>query len=137
MWCERHQCWKTRNWVKLCQTRADYRKAWDEGRGPGQVKGATPGKTTIKREPNNEPAKYLACPHRGKVVGETTGSVAGIGCGGTRVEFYECQHFGEPVLKGCKTWARDRNRDKLKEACPGFNGRTCRECELWKIDSAN
>ena len=38
MWCERHHCWKTRNWVKLCQTRADYRKAWDEGRGPGQTR---------------------------------------------------------------------------------------------------
>lgn len=51
IWCQRHQVWKTRHWVELCQTRADYRRAWDEGRGPGQVKGAPPGKTTIKRTP--------------------------------------------------------------------------------------
>ena len=51
MWCERHQCWKTRHWHELCQTRENYRRAWDEGRGPGQVKGTPPGKTTIKRSP--------------------------------------------------------------------------------------
>lgn len=135
IWCERHQCWKTRNWVKLCQTREDYRKAWDEGRGPGQVKTASVGNSIVSRKTDSEPAKYLSCHHRGPVVGTTTGSVAGMGCGGTRVEFYQCQHFNEPVLKGCKTW--NRNRDKLRDACPGFNGRTCRECELWKADTPN
>lgn len=139
MWCETHQCWKTRHWQKLCQTRADYRKAWDEGRGPGQTRDDVPGKTTIRRR-DREPAKYLACPQRGPVVAVTTGTVAGMGCGGTKVEFFECLHFHEPTLKGCKTWARNRNRDKLQEACPGYAGRTCRECELFadkEIDNAN
>lgn len=57
MWCERHKCWKTRQWQKLCQTRADYRRAWDEGRGPGQVKGGTPGKTTVTRKPAQQPRR--------------------------------------------------------------------------------
>jgi hypothetical protein len=34
--CERHGIYKSPGWVRLCNTRADYRKAWDEGRGPGQ-----------------------------------------------------------------------------------------------------
>jgi hypothetical protein len=51
MWCERHKCWKTRNWVKLCQTRADYRKAWDEGRGPGQKPAGVAGKPKVEAKP--------------------------------------------------------------------------------------
>lgn len=35
-WCERHDCRKTPHWVKLCRTRPDYFRAWEEGRGPGQ-----------------------------------------------------------------------------------------------------
>lgn len=35
-WCERHKCNKTAHWRDLCLTRADYRRLWDEGRGPGQ-----------------------------------------------------------------------------------------------------
>jgi hypothetical protein len=37
-WCERHQVKKTAHWVRLCQTRPDYFQAWEEGRGPGQVR---------------------------------------------------------------------------------------------------
>jgi hypothetical protein len=37
-WCERHKVSKGSNWHKLCQTRDNYRQAWDEGRGPGQTK---------------------------------------------------------------------------------------------------
>jgi hypothetical protein len=36
-WCERHGCKKTPHWHHLCQTRDDYRAAWDAGHGPGQV----------------------------------------------------------------------------------------------------
>lgn len=35
-WCERHRLNKTDAQHKLCQTRANYRKAWDEGRLFGQ-----------------------------------------------------------------------------------------------------
>lgn len=35
-WCPRHKLKKTRHWVHLCQTHAGYRRAWDEGKGPGQ-----------------------------------------------------------------------------------------------------
>ena len=35
-WCERHKIYKTPHWHRLCQTNESYRKAWDEGRGPGQ-----------------------------------------------------------------------------------------------------
>ena len=35
-WCPHHKVYKTANWIRLCKTRPGYRKAWDEGRGPGQ-----------------------------------------------------------------------------------------------------
>lgn len=35
-YCARHRVDKTEHWHKLCQTRDDYRAAWDAGRGPGQ-----------------------------------------------------------------------------------------------------
>lgn len=37
-WCQYHQCRKTPQWHKLCQTRPGYREAWNQSRGPGQVK---------------------------------------------------------------------------------------------------
>lgn len=43
-WCETHQCWKTRHYQKLCQTRKDYRALWDAGRGPGQTQAGVSGK---------------------------------------------------------------------------------------------
>lgn len=54
IWCQRHQVWKTRHWFQLCKTRADYRKAWDDGRGPGQVNVATPRNAAIKRTPRTK-----------------------------------------------------------------------------------
>lgn len=35
-YCEKHRVNKTEHWHHLCQTRQDYRQAWDDGRGPGQ-----------------------------------------------------------------------------------------------------
>lgn len=35
-WCDRHGISKSTAWHRLCQTRDSYRKAWDDGRGPGQ-----------------------------------------------------------------------------------------------------
>lgn len=37
-WCERHQIKKSTHWVHLCQTNERYWQAWEEGRGPGQLK---------------------------------------------------------------------------------------------------
>jgi len=36
-YCERHTINKSPHWHKLCQTRLDYRAAWDRGIGPGQT----------------------------------------------------------------------------------------------------
>ena len=36
VFCKRYGQWMYRRWVELCKTRPDYRKAWEEGRGPGQ-----------------------------------------------------------------------------------------------------
>lgn len=41
--CQRHQCHKTAHWHTLCQTRADYFRLWEEGRGPGQYRPSEPG----------------------------------------------------------------------------------------------
>ena len=35
-WCERHQCHKTAHWHRLCRTRPQYFRLWEQGRGPGQ-----------------------------------------------------------------------------------------------------
>jgi len=35
-YCDRHGIDKSEHWHQLCQTRDNYRAAWDEGRGPGQ-----------------------------------------------------------------------------------------------------
>ena len=35
-WCEPHQIKKTKHYVHLCKTKAAYRMAWNECRGPGQ-----------------------------------------------------------------------------------------------------
>lgn len=35
-WCERHKVRKTENWFRLCKTRDDYFRAWENGSGPGQ-----------------------------------------------------------------------------------------------------
>lgn len=45
-YCERHKVKKTAHWVRLCQTRPEYFRAWEEGRGPGQrtdLTGKSPG----------------------------------------------------------------------------------------------
>lgn len=38
-WCQRHQCYKTAHWVRLCQKEPAYFQAWEAGRGPGQRSG--------------------------------------------------------------------------------------------------
>jgi hypothetical protein len=37
-WCERHKIYKSQHWVDLCKRRGKYWRAWEEGRGPGQIK---------------------------------------------------------------------------------------------------
>lgn len=39
-WCPRHGVTKTRHLWLLCLRRDDYYRAWEEGRGPGQVSAA-------------------------------------------------------------------------------------------------
>lgn len=36
--CKQHGCRKHARWWTLCQTREEYFRAWEEGRGPGQAK---------------------------------------------------------------------------------------------------
>ena len=35
-YCKRHGIHKPDGWHRLCQSRDDYRAAWDDGHGPGQ-----------------------------------------------------------------------------------------------------
>jgi len=35
-YCQRHKVRKPSGWHKLCQTKAAYFEAWEQGRGPGQ-----------------------------------------------------------------------------------------------------
>lgn len=36
-YCNRHKVRKSARMVELCQTHDDYRDAWEQGRGPGQI----------------------------------------------------------------------------------------------------
>jgi hypothetical protein len=65
-WCPRHKVWKNKHWIHLCHTRPGYRRAWDEGRGPGQnlPKGDPINVFTgkrVKRGPGAELRKLLGC----------------------------------------------------------------------------
>jgi len=50
--CARHGIRKGPHWFRLCQTREDYRQAWEEGRGPGQ---------SPRVPPRSPPARWT-CP---------------------------------------------------------------------------
>ena len=41
-WCERHKVYKSKHWVDLCKRRGGYWRAWEEGRGLGQIKSNEP-----------------------------------------------------------------------------------------------
>lgn len=71
-----------------------------------------------------------ACPHRGLVLASISAQSAGCGCASSRVEFHECRYFEQPVLKQCAAWAASSNQERLARACPGYAGRTCRECSV-------
>lgn len=61
-YCERHKVRKSAPWVRLCQTRESYFRAWEEGRGPGQSPTGT-GKLRvhyIAGGPGTELKKLLA-----------------------------------------------------------------------------
>lgn len=59
-WCEVHQLDKSAYRVKLCQTKPNYRRAWDEGRGPGQVEGQKRKPKPPRQGPGTELHKLLA-----------------------------------------------------------------------------
>jgi hypothetical protein len=114
-WCESHQVWKSRHWLTLCKTRADYWQAWEEGRGPGQTP-ATAEPAAIK--------PWLRCQHRGSVSHILEAREYGCGCG--QIALHTCEHFGEPILLR----ASDRMGNQLLGRVAGFTGRTCKACPI-------
>lgn len=49
-YCSKYNMYMTASWIKLCQTRPNYRQAWEEGRGPGQLRSngqSRPGKVIV------------------------------------------------------------------------------------------
>lgn len=71
-------------------------------------------------------ASALQCPHRGPSIATVSGSDAGCGCASIRVDVYECDLFGEPVLKQAALHCLDRIVAKI----PTYTGRTCRKCTV-------
>ena len=72
---------------------------------------------------------WLTCPHRGIVLATISGTTAGVGCGSTKWEVYQCNHFNEPVLKQ----AAPRCQEKIAAEVAGYKGRTCRECKVVQL----
>lgn len=110
MWCERHQCWKSKHWHELCQTRENYRLAWDAGRGPGQIKFRST--TPPKKNPDGKKLQ-TSVGHKTKGVGDHMKDVTaelkltmkhGCGCKPLAAEM---NRLGPD---GCRL-----NRDKLVE----------------------
>lgn len=62
-WCERHGVRKSKHWVHLCQTNNGYWRAWEEGRGPGQLKssGKSTSSTSVSVGPGSILSKLLGC----------------------------------------------------------------------------
>lgn len=58
--CSRHGCLKTEHWWELCQTRADYFRLWEEGRGPGQSRPDEPGLLRKAANYGKAVAKHVA-----------------------------------------------------------------------------
>lgn len=48
-WCNRHAMFKHEAWHGLCQKNADYRRAWDNGDGPGQPRQEQPSEREVRR----------------------------------------------------------------------------------------
>ena len=122
MWCDRHQCWKTRNAVELCQTRPEYRAAWDAGRGPGQVH------TTKPLQP---PAAAVACVYRSQQpAAEIPGEMLECKC--KSLSLYDCGVFGElvsvAILK--RAW-RNILSAWNREFRARYKGRSCDVCQ-WR-----
>ncbi|MCU0874412.1 MAG: hypothetical protein MUE50_18920, partial [Pirellulaceae bacterium] len=69
---------------------------------------------------------WLACPSRGKVVGDVSGRTAGCGCSSQTVEVYWCEEFREPVLK----LADPRRTEEIRKHVPAYAGRICRTCPI-------
>lgn len=67
---------------------------------------------------------WLSCSHRGGRVTSIPGSLAGQGCSSSPVDVYQCDRFGEPVLKRCLA----KRTEQVRQRVPGYTGRTCREC---------
>jgi hypothetical protein len=63
-WCDRHGLQKTDSQWKLCQTRDNYRKAWDEGRLHGQAGCTDPAKEAKRAQLRERVAKRVANSNR-------------------------------------------------------------------------
>lgn len=65
--CARHNVDKGPTWFALCRIREDYRRAWDEGRGPGQPACPSPTPRTTTGQIAARPAPAVQdCP----IIGE-------------------------------------------------------------------
>jgi hypothetical protein len=67
--CQRHGCRKHAAWWRLCRTREEYFRAWEEGRGPGQGKPWDP----------SQPSRGL-----GDTIAKVTTAVGIRRCGGCK-----------------------------------------------------
>lgn len=61
--CERLGCQMTPHWCELYQIRPNYRRAWDEGRGPSQIIDTTAQPPVESSGPGTELKKILAKLH--------------------------------------------------------------------------
>lgn len=102
------------HWAELCRTNPAYRAKWEAQRDNQPLPQKPP-------QPH-----WIMCPYRGKSTATISAKVAGVGCGSTKTEVYQCGYFNEPVLK--KSPARCLGA--VAELVEGYTGRTCKECQV-------
>jgi hypothetical protein len=83
-WCERHQCEKSLYWYRLCQRKPSFFKAWEAGRGPGQIVG-----------PPSASQPQAPCVSRGEVLREEKCATCARA---VRIKVFHCKQHGECTL---------------------------------------
>lgn len=79
-----------------------------------------------QRKLNEPDLRWFGCEHRGNQTRLFNAREYNCGCG--EVVFHECLKFGEEVM----TSASNRVIKNMVARVEGYQGRTCRNCELWK-----
>jgi hypothetical protein len=130
-YCEPHQVYKYKNWVKLCKTNRSYFVAWKENRGPGQKK----GKKTRQGKKKTRDATRGAGSELIKIFKwMSLGMIAP--CEGCRGLATEMNSRGPNWCENSMGYILRRIKENSEELGVPFNKGLIRKCVQWAIKRA-